>query len=48
MSKEFKCPYCPRAVFETLGELGTHLGKKHGLNERKRNKIYKKMEYDVE
>ncbi len=44
--RDFKCPYCPRAVFETLGELGTHLSKKHGINKRKRRKIYDRMGYD--
>lgn len=44
--KVFKCPYCRRATFDTLGDLGTHLSKTHGINKRRRQKIYKKMGYE--
>lgn len=46
--KEFKCPYCRRASFDTLAELGTHLSKTHGLNKRRRQKIYKRMGHGEE
>ena len=46
--KEFKCPYCRRSSFDTLAELGTHLSKTHGLNKRRRQKIYKRMGYGEE
>lgn len=44
----FKCPHCRWVEFATLGELSKHLEKKHGLNEKKRKKIYEKMGYDEE
>ena len=43
--KNFKCPYCRRASFDTLAELGTHLSKTHGLNKRRRQKIYRRVGY---
>jgi len=46
--KEFKCPYCRRASFDTLAELGTHLSKTHGLNKRRRQKVYKRIGYGEE
>ncbi len=42
----FECPYCRRASFDTLDALGKHLSKTHGLNKRKRQKVYKKLGYE--
>jgi len=44
--KKFKCPYCRRVGFDKLEELGKHLSKTHGLNMRRRQKIYKRMGFE--
>jgi hypothetical protein len=48
LEEAFYCPYCPkkRISFDSLSDLGKHLSKKHGLNERKRVKIYRKLGYE--
>jgi hypothetical protein len=45
---EYKCPLCRiQKKYDTLTELGRHLSMKHGINKRKRLKIYKKMGIEV-
>ena len=40
---KYRCLYCRRVSFDTLAELSKHLSRKHGLNDRKRRRIYKRM-----
>ncbi len=43
----FKCPSrrCRNSSFDTLEQLSKHLEKTHGMNKRKKQKIYEKMGY---